>query len=83
MTNRLFKQGIITTIIGIGILAVVGYLVHKDMENGSTLSDAAQAVSGWIASGVVLLRSKDSIIGRSINKAVKEGKERDNGIHPH
>lgn len=54
--KRLFKSGLVTTILGIGILCVGVWLYvskdHNEIEAG--------AVS---ALGLLLLRSKDSLIG--------------------
>jgi len=83
MKNRLFKQGLISTILGIGIIAVAGYFLNKDMNAGASLTEAAEAVSGWLMAGVMLLRSKDSILGRPINRAVTDATQRDNGVTPH
>ncbi len=82
MKNRLTKQGIITTILGLAILGAAGYFIHKDMDNGSALKDAASAVSGWILAGVMLLRSKDSLIGINLNRAKLDAVARDNGVDP-
>lgn len=54
--NRLFKSGIITTIIGLLIVAsaIITWMMEK------TDSTEALAISGL---GMVFLRSKDSLIG--------------------
>lgn len=56
--KRLFKEGIITTILGVLFMIGSGYmyLVQKDNEG-------AMALGGF---GLLFLRSKDSLIG--INK---------------
>jgi len=53
--NRLTKEGLITTIIGLGILIFAGSAIWFEKM---TASQAA----GWITTGLVFLRSKDSII---------------------
>jgi len=63
--KRLFKDGIITTILGILILCVGVYLYiskdHTEVEAGAVA-----------AIGLIFLRSKDSLIGLS-KKENKDG----------
>ena len=56
--NRLYKEGLITTILGIGILTFTGALIW-------TGKATTESCSGWIAVGLMFLRSKDSLIGLS------------------
>jgi hypothetical protein len=60
MMNRLFKDGLITTLLGvmIFILAAVLYSIGKPMEEVAILA-------GW---GLMFLRAKDSLIGLDTNK---------------
>lgn len=62
MYERIIKNGI-TSLIGLAILGFCGYIVIKAMNNGETVQDAATGVSGWITTGLVFLRSKNSILG--------------------
>jgi hypothetical protein len=56
MIDRLFKSGIITTCLGMGIVLTGVYLyvssAHTELEAGAV-----------VALGLVFLRSKDSLIG--------------------
>lgn len=53
--KRLFKSGVITTLIGIGFMIAAGYvaLIDKDMK-------IATFLGGY---GLIFLRTKDSLIG--------------------
>lgn len=55
MKKRLIKEGLITTIIGIGLLAFSGAMIWTGKSNPTEMS-------GWIATGLLFLRSKDSLI---------------------
>jgi hypothetical protein len=54
--DRLFKSGLMTTILGfvIIILSIVMIYTHK-----SNITE----VSGWLGLGLAFLRSKDTLIG--------------------
>lgn len=54
MKNRLLEN-YITTILGVLILAFCGVMLYQEKQT-------AQELSGWLALGVMFLRSKDSII---------------------
>ena len=54
MKKRLFEN-YITTILGVLILAFCGVMLYQEKQN-------AQELSGWLALGVMFLRSKDSLI---------------------
>jgi hypothetical protein len=54
MKNRLF-QNYITTILGVVILGFCGVILYQEKQTASELS-------GWLAVGLMFLRSKDSII---------------------
>ena len=54
--ERLFKSGIVTTLLGVTIL-VVGVVLYISKEHTETEAGAVGAL------GLLLLRSKDSLIG--------------------
>ena len=54
--DRLFIQGLVTTFIGLGIIVFCGVLIY---QGKSTAMDLA----GWLSTGLLFLRSKDSLIG--------------------
>ena len=54
--KRLIKEGIITTSLGLAIIIFTGAMIWK----GQT---TAESMSGWLALGIMFLRSKDSLIG--------------------
>jgi hypothetical protein len=56
--ERLYKKGLVTTLIGLLILIFSGTMIWTGKEG-------AEAMSGWIALGLMFLRSKDSLIGLS------------------
>ena len=56
MLERLFKSGLVTTILGVAIIGVSIYMLTDD----KTTQTEALAMSGL---GLVFLRSKDSLIG--------------------
>lgn len=56
MKNRIYKKGLITTILGLCIIGFSGLLIW-------TARATTEQVSGWIALGLMFLRSKDSLIG--------------------
>lgn len=62
--NRLIKQGLITTILGLLILVFCGVLMYQEKSSASELS-------GWFGLGLMLLRAKDSLLlGDMKNKEV-------------
>lgn len=54
--KRLVKEGLITTILGLGVLCFCGILIYQEKQS-------ADQLSGWFAFGLTLLRAKDSILG--------------------
>lgn len=68
MKNRLFKDGIVTTVLGFGILAFCAVMMYQEKASEMELA-------GFLGMGLTMLRSKDSLIGRSLE-------DKDNGIHP-
>jgi len=54
--KRLYKDGLITTILGLGIIVFTGLMIYTGKSSASDLS-------GWLALGIMFLRSKDSLIG--------------------
>ena len=52
--NRLVKN-YVTTILGVLVLVYCGLMMYQEKQSASELS-------GWFAFGMMLLRSKDSII---------------------
>ena len=53
MKQRLVKNWV-TSLIGAAIIGSAAYFLHKGA--------AYEAVAGWVATGMVFLRSKDSLI---------------------
>ena len=54
MKKRLLEN-YITTLLGVIILAFCGLMLYQEKQT-------AQELSGWLALGVLFLRSKDSLI---------------------
>lgn len=54
MKNRLLEN-YMTTILGILILGFCGLMLYQEKQT-------AQELSGWLALGIMFLRSKDSLI---------------------
>ena len=54
MKNRLF-QNYVTTILGVLIIAFCGLMIYQEKQTAGELS-------GWLTTGLLFLRSKDSII---------------------
>lgn len=54
--KRLYKEGLITTILGLGVIVFTGLMIY-------TGKSSAGELSGWLALGIMFLRSKDSLIG--------------------
>jgi hypothetical protein len=59
--KRVYKSGLITTLIGLIIILFAGILMYQQKANAGELS-------GWLAVGVLFLRSKDSLIGLGKSK---------------
>lgn len=55
MKNRLIKEGLVTTILGIIIIIFSGAMIWTGKATPTDMS-------GWIATGLLFLRSKDSLI---------------------
>lgn len=56
--DRLFKSGLATTILGVGILIFAAVLMYQQKAGPIELT-------GWLGIGLLFLRSKDSLIGVS------------------
>jgi hypothetical protein len=56
MKERLTKTGFITTLLGMSIIIFSGALLW-------TGKASAESLAGWLALGIMFLRSKDSLIG--------------------
>lgn len=56
MKERLLNKGLVTTILGLGVLIFCGVLMYQGKQTANDLS-------GWFAFGLMLLRAKDSLIG--------------------
>lgn len=54
--KRFYKEGLITTLLGLGVLVFCGAMLW-------TGKSTANELSGWLAVGLMFLRSKDSLIG--------------------
>lgn len=54
--ERFYKNGLVTTLLGLIILLFAGVLMYQQKYSATDLS-------GWITVGVLFLRSKDSLIG--------------------
>lgn len=79
MKKRLWKEGALTTILGLGVLAFAGYVIYEDMQNGQTAQEAITATAGWVTTGGILLRAKSSLL----TDLFKGSGAKDNGINPH
>jgi hypothetical protein len=55
MKDRLVNKGLITTILGIGVLVFCGILLYQEKQTANDLS-------GWMTLAMVLLRAKDSLL---------------------
>lgn len=53
--KRLVKEGLVTTMIGISIIIFSAAMIWTGKSNATDMS-------GWIATGLLFLRSKDSLI---------------------
>jgi len=54
--ERFLNKGLVTTILGLGIIIFAGLMMYEGKAS-------ANEMSGWIATGILFLRSKDSLIG--------------------
>ncbi len=54
--KRLYTEGLITTLIGLGILAFSAAMMWSGKAT-------AESLGGWITTGLMFLRSKDSLLG--------------------
>ena len=54
--KRLYKEGLVTTLIGLGILLFCGIMIYQGKQS-------PESMGGWLATGILFLRSKDSLIG--------------------
>ena len=63
MKDRLLYKGLVTTILGLGVLVFCGVLLYQGKQTAGDLS-------GWFIFGLTLLRAKDSILG--LDKEPKE-----------
>ena len=54
--KRLYKEGLITTLIGLSILGFCGIIIYQGKQS-------PESMSGWLATGMLFLRSKDSLVG--------------------
>lgn len=59
--KRLYKEGLVTTLIGLCLLAFTGVVIYQGKSTASEMS-------GWITVALMFLRSKDSLIGLSDKK---------------
>lgn len=61
MKKRIVKEGLITTLLGVSIIIFSGAMLW-------TGKATAESLSGWLALGIMFLRSKDSLIGLADKK---------------
>jgi len=54
--KRLYKEGLVTTLIGLGILLFCGIMIYQGKQS-------PESMTGWVSVGLMFLRSKDSLIG--------------------
>ena len=54
--KRFYKEGLMTTLIGLGILIFTGAMIW-------TGKSTATELGGWLTTGLLFIRSKDSLIG--------------------
>lgn len=54
--NRIYKEGLVTTLLGVFIIGFAGLMIYQGKSSASEMS-------GWISTGLLFLRSKDSLIG--------------------
>ena len=56
MISRLFTKGLLTTILGVGVIGFCGIMLYQGKSTPSEMS-------GWFGFGLLLLRANDSLIG--------------------
>jgi large-conductance mechanosensitive channel len=61
MYERVIKN-VLTTLVGLLILAFCGYVVVKAMNNGESLTEVSTSVSGWLTTALIFLRAKNSLL---------------------
>ena len=54
--DRVYKQGLVTTILGVVIIGFAGLMIYQGKSSASEMG-------GWLTTGLLFLRSKDSLIG--------------------
>lgn len=54
--NRLYRKGLITSLLGVSIIIFAGLMIYQGKSSTTEMS-------GWLATGLLFLRSKDSLIG--------------------
>ena len=54
--NRIYKEGLVTTLLGILIIGFAGLMIYQGKSSASEMS-------GWLTTGMLFLRSKDSLLG--------------------
>jgi hypothetical protein len=54
--NRLTKSGLVTTVFGVGVFVYCGVMMYTEKASSIELA-------GFFGLGLMLLRSKDSLIG--------------------
>ena len=54
--NRVYKEGLITTLLGVLIIGFAGLMIYQGKSSASEMG-------GWLTTGLLFLRSKDSLIG--------------------
>lgn len=62
--ERMFKSGLITTLLGFIIILISVFMVYTHKFN-------LMEISGWLSLGLAFLRSKDTLIGFK-DKNIKE-----------
>lgn len=55
MKERLLNKGLVTTILGLGVLIFCGVLLYQEKQT-------ADQLTGWFMFGLTLLRAKDSLL---------------------
>jgi len=55
MKDRLINKGLVTSLLGLGVLVFCGVLIYQEKQTASELS-------GWMVLAMVLLRAKDSLL---------------------
>ena len=55
MKDRLINKGLVTSLLGVGVLVFCGVLIYQQKQTAGDLS-------GWMTLAMVLLRAKDSLL---------------------